>query len=111
LSNEPESTQSIDDQVVASIFHWSLAVLVAVALFDLAILWKYPFPVASPLVRGVFYSAVGLIIVVAAIVCAFLGYRIVSLRFVRRSWHVYTIFLPLMAVVGSIAWLYLLSPA
>jgi hypothetical protein len=86
-------------------------VLVAVALFDLAILWNYPFPLSSPLVRGIFYSVVGLIIVGAALACAFLGYRIVTLRFVRRSWRVYAIFLPLMAVFGSLAWLYLLSPA
>jgi hypothetical protein len=77
----------------------------------MAILWNYPFPGSSSLVRGVFYALAGTALIIAAIACGFLGYRIISLRFVRRSKRCYVIFLPLVALVSSVVWLYLLSPA
>ena len=103
--------RSIDEELVQSISRWALVVTAAIGLFDAAILWSYPFPISAPVVRGVFYSTVGVAIVLGACACAFLGYRIVSLRIVRRGWRVYAIFMPLMALIGSVVWLYLLSPA
>lgn len=111
MSATEQPPAALDQELFRSIFRWSLVVLGAVVLFDLAILWNYPFPGDFPLVRGVFYVAVGLVILAAAVACAFLGYRIVTTRFVRKSWRVYAIFLPLMALVGSVIWLFLLSPA
>ncbi|RIK36259.1 MAG: hypothetical protein DCC58_19480 [Chloroflexi bacterium] len=111
MNHDPLPSRSLDEAIVRSISNWAVLTTLGIALFDIAILWNYPFPGDGQLLPGIFYSVAGVVLVAASIGCAFLGYRIVSTRFVRRSKRVYVIFLPLMALVGSVVWLYLLSPA
>lgn len=111
MNADRSSRQAIDDELVRTIARWSLVVTACIAAFDVAILWNYPFPLSSTWARGLFYSLAGIALVLGALACAFLGYRIISLRLARRSWRTYAYFLPLMALLGSAIWLYLLSPA
>jgi hypothetical protein len=48
---------------------------------------------------------------VASLGFAFLGYRIVSLRYARHAKAIYLIFLPPVLLVTSLVWLLLLSQA
>lgn len=79
--------------------------------FDIAILRNYPFPGGIASLRAVFYSVYGAGVLIAGLAFAFLGYRIVSLRYAGRGKAIYLIFLPAVLLVTSLVWLLLLSQA
>lgn len=99
---DPEITPSVDDLLIQSISRWALANSLGIALFDLAILASYPFPNALDAARGPLYGLFALVLLLATLAISFLGYRILSMRIVRRSRSVYLIFLPAMLLIASL---------
>ena len=94
---------------VRTIANWAAALSVLMLLYDVAVLRRYPFPDALELLRAPFYTVIGALLVLAALFCAFLGYRIISLRYARRTRAIYVIFFPLVLLVCSLFWLIVLS--
>ena len=90
---------------------WAVITSLLIIIFDVAILRNYPFPVGSQGLRAVFYSVYGFGLIVASLGFAFLGYRIVSLRYARHAKAIYLIFLPPVLLVTSLVWLLLLARA
>ncbi len=90
---------------------WAVITSLLILAFDVAILRNYPFPGSIENLRAVFYLAVGCGLVVASLAFAFLGYRIVSMRYAGRSKAIYLIFLPPVLLVTSLVWLLLLAQA
>ena len=90
---------------------WAFISSLLIIGFDVAILRNYPFPGANQSLRAVFYSVYGSGLIIASLAFAFLGYRIVSLRYARRAKAVYLIFLPPVLLVTSLVWLLLLAQA
>jgi hypothetical protein len=111
-ADKQQRQPSVDELLVQSIARWALGITVGIVLFDVLVAAGYPFPGSSTTLRGVSYSVAGIALLLAAGFIAFLGYRIVSLRFVRRSRAVYVIFLPAVALLSSVvALLFLGAPA
>jgi hypothetical protein len=94
---------------VRTIANWAGALSVLILLYDVAVLRRYPFPDALAALRAPFYTLVGAALVLAALFCAFLGYRIVTLRYARRTRAIYVIFFPLVLLACSLFWLIVLS--
>lgn len=82
-----------------------------IIVFDVAILRNYPFPGIAENLRAVFYSAFGLGLMAASLVFAFLGYRVITMRYAGRTKAIYLIFLPPVLLVTSLVWLLLLAGA
>ena len=94
---------------VHTIANWAAALSVLIVLYDVAVLRRYPFPQALEVLRAPFYTIIGATLVIGALFCAFLGYRIISLRYARRTRAIYVIFFPLVLLVCSLFWLIVLS--
>lgn len=90
---------------------WALTTSLLLLAFDIAILRNYPFPRENETLRAAFYSMLGAGLVIASLIFAFLGYRIVTLRYTGRAKAVYLIFLPPVLLVTSLVWLLLLAGA
>lgn len=90
---------------------WALITSLLIIGFDLAILRSYPFPGENDTLRAVFYSILGSALVVASQAFAFLGYRIITLRYAGRARAIYLVFLPPVLLVTSLVWLLLLAGA
>lgn len=100
-----------DAAFVRWLARWALVVSVLIIVFDLAVFRNYPFPNALDGVRGTFYSVLGIGLVIASLGLAFLGYRVVTVRYQSRARDIYLLFLPLVLLVTSLVWLVLLSRA
>lgn len=112
MAERSDRQRAVDNLLARSIARWSVVVALLILAFDLAIIEGYPFPLDSRGVRGAFYGAAGIALLIAAAVSTFLGWRIVTLRFVPRTASVYLIFLPLVAIIGSVlGLLFLAAPA
>lgn len=99
----------IDQLLVQQIARWAVVVTVLLALFDVAMLRSWPFPDALDGVRGAFYAVAGLVLLLATLFVTFLGYRIVTMRVVRRARSVYLIFLPAVFLLSTIVGFLLLT--
>lgn len=99
----------IDRLLVQQIGRWAVVVTVLLALFDVAMLRSWPFPEPLDAVRGVFYTVAGLILLLATLAITFLGYRMVTMRVVRRARSVYLIFLPAVFLLSTIVGFLLLT--
>lgn len=99
----------IDRLLVRQIAGWAAVVTVLLALFDVAMLRSWPFPDALDAVRGVFYVVVAVILLFGTLAITFLGYRIVTMRVVRRARSVYLIFLPAVFLASTIVGFLLLT--
>ena len=74
---------SVDDLLLRSITRWGVGIAALIVLFDVAVTQGYPFPLASHVIRGVFYAAAAVALLLAAAFTTFLGYRIVTTGFAR----------------------------
>lgn len=92
---------SIDEQIVWSLVRWALVTTLAIFAYDVAAVSAWPFPGWAAPLRGPFYTLAGIVLIAAALVIAFLGYRVISLRFVRFSRVLYLLFFPAIALVAS----------
>lgn len=90
---------------------WAFITALLIIGFDIAILRNYPFPGGNESLRAVFYSVYGSGLIIASLAFAFLGFRIVSLRYAGRAKAIYLIFLPPVLLVTSLVWLLLLAQA
>ena len=105
-------SRDIDALLLRSITRWSLLLSVLVIVFDMLVLRGYPFPVDAPALRGVFYTAGGIALLLAVGFTTFLGYRIVTTRFSRSGAQQFIVFLPcLLSVSSLLAALFLSTPA
>jgi uncharacterized membrane protein len=103
---------SVDDLLLRSITRWAVGIAALIVLFDVAVTQGYPFPLASHVIRGVFYAAAAVALLLAAAFTTFLGYRIVTTGFARGKLPVFMVFLPAVACVSSvIAALFLAAPS
>lgn len=111
--NQSASPSSRDGNVnfVRWLAKWALIASLLIIGFDVAILRNYPFPGGNENLRAVFYSVYGSGLIFASLAFAFLGYRIVSLRYAGRAKAIYLIFLPPVLLVTSLIWLLLLAQA
>lgn len=94
---------------VEAIARWALALSGLLLLYDVAILRRYPFPGALAVLRAPFYTLVGAGLVLGTLFCTFLGYRIISMRYARRTRAIYVIFFPAVVLVCSLFWFIVLS--
>jgi succinate dehydrogenase hydrophobic anchor subunit len=94
---------------VETISRWALALTVLLLLYDVAVLRRYPFPDAISVLRAPFYTTVGVALVLATLFCTFLGYRIISMRYARRTRAIYVIFFPAVVLICSLFWFIVLS--
>lgn len=99
----------IDRLLVRQIARWAVILTFLLALFDIAMLRSWPFPSALDPVKGVFYVAVGVTLLVATVFITFLGYRIVSMRVAQRARSVYLVFLPAVFLFSTIVGFLLLT--
>lgn len=110
--NQPDSSSREGNaSFVRWLAKWALITSLLIIVFDVAILRNYPFPGSNQSLRAVFYSVYGAGLLIASLAFAFLGYRIVSLRYSRRAKAIYLIFLPPVLLVTSLIWLLLLAQA
>lgn len=100
-----------DEQFVRGIGRWALVTTVLIIAFDIAVLRNYPFPDLLASLRAPFYTVLAIVLLLASLFLAFLGYRVVSLRYVRRIRSIYLIFLPLVVLIASFLSFALLSGA
>ncbi len=92
----------IDRLLVRLIGRLAVAVTVMLALFDVAMLRSWPFPDALDVIRGPIYVFVAVLLVAATLAITFIGYRVVTMRIVRRARSVYLIFLPAVFLFSTI---------
>jgi hypothetical protein len=112
MSEPSHDQRTIDRLLVRSIARWAAVLAVLIAAFDLAILRGYPFPGGAELLRGVFYTLFGLVVLLGTLFVTFLGYRIATMHIARDRKTLYLIFLPAMFAIGSVVgFLYLAAPA
>ena len=102
-------TSDIDRLLLQQVARWAVVVTILLALFDVAMLRSWPFPGAIDAIRGVFYVAVGLGLVLATLFITFLGYRFVTMRVVTRARSVYLVFLPAVFLLSTIVGFLLLT--
>lgn len=103
---------SVEKLLLRSIRNWALVLSALIVLFDVAVMYGYPFPLDSRSIRGVFYVAAAVALLLATAFTTFLGYRIVTTRFTRSKLSVFSVFLPVVVCVSSIvAALFLAAPA
>jgi len=99
----------IDQLLIRQIGRWAVVVTILLALYDVAMMRTWPFPDAIEFLRGPFYVLAGLVLVVGTIAITFLGYRIVTMRIVRRARSAYLIFLPTVSLFSTIVGFLLLT--
>ena len=99
----------IDQLLIRQIGRWAAIVTVLLALFDIAMLRSWPFPDAIDALRGPFYVLAGVLLLAGTLAITFLGYRIVTMRIVRRARSVYLIFLPAVFLFSTIVGFLLLT--
>jgi hypothetical protein len=73
--------------------------------FDVAVIRNYPFPGFMDALRGPFYTALGIALLLASLGFGFLGYRVVTTRYKGRTRDIYLLFLPPVLLVTSLVWL------
>lgn len=110
-NEQPTSSREGNATFVRWLAKWALIVSILIIGFDIAILRNYPFPGAIESLRTAFYSALGSGLVIAGLIFAFLGYRVVTMRYAGRTKAIYLIFLPPVLLVTSLVWLLLLAGA
>lgn len=103
------ATLAANRRFVETIARWALGLVGLLLLYDVAALRRYPFPDALSALRAPFYTFVGVVLVLATLACTFLGYRIISMRYARRTRAIYVIFFPAVVLVCSLFWLSVLS--
>ena len=103
------SRPDIDRLLVRQIARWAVVVTVLLALFDIAMLSSWPFPDALDALRGAFYVAAGLLLLLATLAITFLGYRIITMRVVSRVRSVYFIFMPAVFLLSTVVGFLLLT--
>jgi hypothetical protein len=102
--------RSAEERFVRYLAKWSIAVTLLIVSLDLAVVRNYPFPdLLGDFVRGTFYTVFSIGLAITSIFLAFLGYRIISLRYVKRTRAIYLIFLPVVVLLTSIVWFVLLA--
>jgi hypothetical protein len=106
---EGQRRPSVDDLLVRSVVRWALLAGLLTILYDLAILYGYPFPDAIEGLRRPFYTIGAVALLLAIGFITFLGYRLVSFRVVRSKRLIYVIFLPAVLLLSSIAGFLLLT--
>lgn len=99
---ESERTAEVDRLLIQSIGRWGLITAVLLLVFDAMVLLGYPFPDALETVRGVVYTTIAVILLIAVAWVTFLGYRLVTLRVATARRQVYPIFLPITVLLASI---------
>lgn len=99
----------IDQLLVQSIGRWGFLSAALVILFDVLLLFGYPFPAALDAVRGPVYTVAAVLLLIAVAWITFLGYRLVTMRIATTRRQVYPIFLPATALVASVASFLLMS--
>ncbi|MEX1157869.1 MAG: hypothetical protein WEC79_02935 [Thermomicrobiales bacterium] len=99
----------IDQLLVRQIARWAVVVTLLLAGYDVAMLRSWPFPDALDAARGPVYVAAGLALLLATLFITFLGYRIITMRVVRRARSVYLIFLPAAFLISTILGFLLLT--
>lgn len=111
MSGNPSANRSREGNAafVRWLARWAVITSLLIIGFDVAILRNYPFPGAIESLRAAFYSVLGSALILASLTFAFLGYRIVSLRYSGRTKAIYLIFLPAVILVTSLVWLLLLA--
>ena len=88
---------------------WALLTSLLLIVFDIAVLRNYPFPGFIDGLRGAFYSAFGIILAIASLGFAFLGYRVITTRYQGRVRDIDLLFLPPVLLVTSLVWLLMLA--
>src|SRR5690606_162575 len=81
VSHEPRTRSTNpegDIAFVAWLARWAFLTALLIILFDLAVFRNYPFPDALDRFRAAFYTLYGGVVLLASIVFAFLGYRVVT---------------------------------
>jgi hypothetical protein len=112
MSSDSNRGSNVDELLLRSILRWAIGLSCLIVLFDVAVTRGYPFPLDSLAIRGAFYAAAGVALLLAAGFTTFLGYRIVTTRFTQRKLAVFVTFLPLVVCVSSVvAGLFLAAPA
>ena len=112
MVHSSENRPNIDELLLRSITRWAAGLSALIVFFDVAYVRGYPFPLDSHAVRGAFYTAGAVALLLATAFTTFLGYRIVSTRFTRRRLSVFLVFLPFVVGVSSLlAALFLAAPA
>ena len=106
---ETADRPDIDELLARQIGRWAVIVTVLLALFDVAMLRSWPFPDAVDVLRGPFYVLAGLLLIVSTLAITFLGYRMVTMRVVRRARSVYLIFLPAVFLFSTVVGFLLLT--
>ncbi len=101
-SSTTERSVEVDRLLIRSIGRWGLITAASLLVFDALVLLGYPFPDALESVRGVVYTAVAAILLIAVVWVTFLGYRLVTLRVATARRQVYPIFLPMTILLASI---------
>lgn len=114
MSHEPRTRSTNpegDIAFVAWLARWAFLTALLIILFDLAVFRNYPFPDALDRFRAAFYTLYGGVVLLASIVFAFLGYRVVTTGYQVRKRDLYLLFLPAVLLVTSLVWLLLLARA
>ncbi len=109
-SSELTQTRSGEEQFVRYLARWALLVSAVILVFDLAVVRNYPFPsFLGNTVRGLFYTGLSILLLLASVFLAFLGYRIITLKYVGRTKALYGIFLPAVLFATSVFWFIILA--
>jgi hypothetical protein len=112
MGSTEHRSPSVDELLLRSITRWAIGIAALIVLFDIAVTQGYPFPLDSHVIRGVFYTAAAVALLLAAAFTTFLGYRIVTTGFARGKLPIFMVFLPAVVCVSSvIAALFLAAPA
>lgn len=88
---------------------WALLTSLLLIVFDVAVIRNYPFPGFIDGLRATFYSVFAIILALASLGFAFLGYRVITTRYHGRVRDIYLLFLPPVLLVTSLVWLLLLA--
>jgi hypothetical protein len=105
------SSNEGDEAFVGWLARWALVTSLLLIAFDVAVIRNYPFPGFMDALRGPFYTALGIVLLIASLGFGFLGYRVITTRYQGRTRDIYMLFLPPVLLVTSLVWLLLLAAA
>ena len=105
------TSQEGDAAFVGWLARWALVTSLLLVAFDVAVIRNYPFPAFMDALRGPFYTALGIALLLASIGFGFIGFRVVTTRYKGHTRDIYLLFLPPVILVTSLVWLLLLAAA